>query len=81
MEVTDENDNWEYIKQRIALYVNGNLVSNETLLGGADGVKEGGLFRISWAPNLMEGDYIARFVFKTDSGDVFDYTWQFTIEN
>jgi hypothetical protein len=79
MGVAEENRKWEVIKQRVTLYIDGKKVPDETLLGGADGEKGGGLFRISWAPSLEPGLHTARFVFVNDSGQALEYTWQFTI--
>jgi hypothetical protein len=79
MGVAEANRNWETIQQRVTLYIDGNEVSDETLLGGADGDKGGGLFRISWAPNLEPGLHTSKFVFINDLGEALEYTWQFTI--
>jgi hypothetical protein len=79
MGVSEENREWDIIRERVALYLDGEQVSNETLLGGADGEKGGGLFRISWAPSLATGLHEAIFQFITDGGEILDYGWQFMV--
>jgi hypothetical protein len=80
MGVAAKNREWDIIRDRVALYLDGEQVSNETLLGGPDGEQGGGLFRLSWAPSLATGLHDANFQFITDGGDVLEYGWQFMIE-
>lgn len=80
MDVSEENREWEIIREKVTLFLDGEQVSNETLLGGADGENGGGLFRISWAPSLATGLHEANFQFITDGGKILEYGWQFMIE-
>ena len=80
MDVDEESWNWENIKQRVILIIDGKNISNETLQGGEDGEQGAGLFRLSWAPSLSTGLHEAKFRFITDSGEILEYNWQFVIE-
>ncbi len=80
MNLAESNMEWEIIKDRSNLFIDGEPVSNETLVGGQDGEKGGGLFRLSWAPILTTGIHDAKFQFITDGGDILEYNWQFIIE-
>lgn len=80
MDLSGENCNWEVISQRVSLYVDGKKMSNDTLIGGADGELGCGLFRASWAPVLTVGCYEAKFQLVTDLDKVLEYAWSFVIE-
>ncbi len=80
MDVAEKDREWDIIRGRVALYLDGEQVSNETLLGGPDGEKGGGLFRLSWAPGLATGLHDVKFQFTTDGGEILEYSWQFVVE-
>lgn len=79
--VAKEGRNWGTLEKRASLYLNGNRISDETLVGGLDGEQDGTILRFSWTPDLDPGSYEAAFQFKTDSGEVVEYRWQFRITN
>lgn len=77
--IDKENQDWERIKERIALFVDDVEIPSDTLVGVNDGVKDGGLFRASWAPKVERGLHKATFTITTDSGQKLEYTWWFNI--
>jgi hypothetical protein len=58
--------------ERIKIYVDNQILSNDTLLIG-----EGGYYYYSWAPVLGSGMHTVRFTFTRDSGEVLEFSWQF----
>jgi hypothetical protein len=75
-----ENRNVDVVGQRVSLFIDGKIISQDTL-EIADGlVGLGGPYYLSWAPELMPGVHEVQFQFITDAGDILKYSWQMVIE-
>jgi len=75
-----ENRNVEVVGQRASLFIDGQLISRDTL-EIADGVVGlGGPYYLSWAPELVPGVHQAQFRFITDAGEILEYSWQILLE-
>jgi hypothetical protein len=65
-------------KKSLSLYIDGERISNETIVIG-DGLVENGPFYLSWAPELIPVVHEAHFEVETSKGDVLEYKWHFVI--
>jgi len=75
-----ENRTSEIIQQRAQLFVDNQLVPQDTLRI-ADGLEgTGGPYYLSWAPALSPGSHNVRFLFLTDTGDLLTYQWQAVVK-
>jgi hypothetical protein len=77
--ISIDNSNPKIIKDRVVLWVNGDIVSNDTLKI-ADGLMEGtGPYYLSWTPDLEPGLQEIRFQIRNDQGNFLEHQWFFLL--
>lgn len=70
----------ESLLPRVAMYVDGVELSNQSLIVADASLHPGmGPFAFSWFPALQPGVHEAKFQITNDSGDVMEYSWLFNI--
>lgn len=94
LEITPINNKLDQpFRERVNLYVDGNLISNTSRVIFDDGVgigimKDGKTYLVpdisreyifSWTPFLMPGNHKAKIVVNTRSGNPFEYQWNFLV--
>jgi len=83
--ITDEigvtpkgNRIYQELKDKIALYVDNELISKDQLQIG-DGLMDFGPYYLSWPIPLAPGSHRAKFQYTNDLNEIEEYSWEFLI--